>query len=353
MKRGYGTAVLILAAVEFCLGQKAGLSVQSGFQYGKAATSTLNSGDLCQYGFTLDLNRQTGGESYWQADHKYPQMGLQMAGRVFPNSDVLKNAFTLIPYLEFNVWKTSFGTLQIKHGTGLVYVLGNLKNPDQSLLGSKLNAATMLDAGYQLRSKSALELKIGVLVSHISNGNLVRPNAGLNSWLTYANLVYFPKNKLNTRLSFVKQVPIKRWRFRAGAAVGFFDYRKVENRIQRNLQLSLLAFYQHSTRFRTGAGLEVGRLISKNKMQPAAYLEEEVLFGHLVTRYGLGTYLTQPLPGESRTYEKVGIAWYPGKLKNQIAHGFSIGTNIKAHGFRAAHVEVALGYSILNDRISK
>lgn len=345
MKRSYGTVVLILAAVEFGVGQKAGFSAQPGFQYGKVATLALDRKKIQQYGFTLDLNRKTNGESYWQADHKYPQMGLQMAGRFFPESNVLKSAFTLIPYLEFNVWKTNFGTLEIKHGTGLAYFSDDLKIPDQSPLGSKLNAATMLDAGYQFRSKSAIELKIGVLASHISNGNLVRPNAGLNSWLTYVNLVYFPKNKLNTRPTFEKHIPTKRWHFRVGAAAGFYDYKKAENQIERNLQLSLLAFYQHSTRFRTGAGLEIGRLISKNKIQPAAYLEEEVLFGHLVTRYGLGAYLTRLLPGEDRTYEKVGIAWYPGQLKNQIPQGFSIGANIKAHGFRAAHVEVAASFN--------
>ena len=348
MRRGYGTVVLILAVTKVCVGQKAGFSVQTGFQYGEVATTTQDRKESQQYGFTLDLNRQTNGESYWQADHKYPQMGLQMTGRFFPESDILKSAFTLIPYLEFNVWKTNFGTLQIKHGTGLAYVSGNLKSAEQSLLGSRLNAATMLDAGYQFKSKSAIELKIGFLASHISNGNLIRPNAGLNSWLTYANLVYFPSHKLNAQPIFEKELPTKRWRFRAGVVIGFYDYRKEEKRIERNLQLSLLAFYQHSTRFRTGAGLEVGRLNSGKKIQPAACLEEEVLFGHLVTRYGLGAYLTQPLPGEARTYEKVGIAWYPGKLKNQIVQGFSIGTNIKAHGLKAAHVEVTLEYLIGN-----
>lgn len=348
MNRGYGTVILLLGAVELCLAQKPGFSVQPGFQYGKVTAAGLDGKASQQFGFTLDLNRQTSGESYWQADHKYPQMGLQLTGRVFPDNDVLKSAITAVPYLEFNVWKTNFGTMQIKHGTGLAYVLADIEGASQTLLGSKLNAATMLDAGYQFESNANFELKIGVLASHISNGNLVRPNAGLNSWLTYANLVYFPKGKLGTRPIFEKQLPAKRWRLRAGAAVGLYDYEKKETRIEQNLQLNFLAFYQHSTRFRSGAGLEVGRINPKKRVQPAIYFEEEVMFGHLVTRYGLGVYITQPLPGESRIYEKVGIAWYPGQLKNHIPQGLSIGANIKAHGFRAAHVEVAVGCLILN-----
>ena len=318
--------------------------MQPGFQFGKAISSSLDNRLTRQHGFTLDLNRQTSGETYWQADHKYPQMGLQFSGRVFPGNDALKSTFTLIPYLEFNVWKSSLGTLQIKHGTGLAYASGDRGTLEQPFLGTKLNAATMLDVGYQFKSKPAFEIKIGTLASHISNGNLVRPNAGLNSLLAYANLSYFPKGKLEARRPPEKITDFKRWRYRMGAAVGFYDYEREQKIIHKNLQVSLMAFRQHSTRFRTGLGLEAGRLGAGSTVQPAAYVEEEVLFGHLATRYGFGTYLGQPLPGEGRTYQKVGIAWYPAPLQNQIARGFSLGANIKAHGFKAAHVEVVFNF---------
>ncbi|WP_373511533.1 acyloxyacyl hydrolase [Persicitalea sp.] len=338
--------ILLLIASE--VSGQGGFSIQAGFQHGNAVTSHQNSDPAQQYGFTLDLNRQTSGEKYWQADHKYPQIGLQLAGRFFPGNRILKNNFTLIPYLEFNVWKSDLGTLQVKHGTGLAYVSGDLLNSDQPLLGTRLNAATMLDLGYQFKSKTALEIKVGALVSHLSNGNTVQPNAGLNSALAYINLAYFPGNKLDVRRPLAVITDFKRWRFRIGSAVGFHDYTREHYLLHKNWQVSLLAFRQHTTRFRTGLGLETGRLGSGSKVQPAVYLEEEVLIGHLVTRYGLGAYLTQPLPNEGRIYEKVGIAWYPGKLENQIAQGFSVGTNIKAHGFRAAHVEVTAGFLIGN-----
>ncbi len=344
MRRKYGLVVLLVVTGGVCMGQQPGFSLQPGLQYGKIISSTTENNENRQVGFVVNLNRQTAGESYWQFDHKYPQVGLEGAVRFFPENPFLKSAFTLIPYLEFNIWKTSFGTLQIKHGTGLAYVTGDLKSTSQLLLGSQLNAATMLDAGYQFKSQSVLELKIGASVNHISNGNLIQPNAGLNSWLTYINLVYFPKNKQNARPTFVRQLPGKRWHLRLGAGLGFYDYQKEESHIQHNFQVTTMAFYQHSTRFRTGVGLEVGKSGSANRIQPAAYLEEEVLIGHMVTRYGIGVYLGQSQPVGGRAYEKVGIAWYPAPLKSHIPRGFSIGTNIKAHGFRAAHVEITSGF---------
>lgn len=348
MKRGLMYAlVLLFLSTKFCFGQATGLSLQPGFQFGQAIVPEgQDKKPFQQYGFTFDLNRQTNGKSYWQADHKYPQMGLQFAGRFFEKTQGSKSAFTLIPYLEFNVWKSAFGTLQIKHGTGLAYASGDWKSGDRTLLGSRLNAATLLDLGYQFGSKSQLEIKAGALLSHISNGNLVQPNAGLNSVLAYVQLMYFPAKKLSERLPFEKQTPSRRWGLRVGTAAGFYDYRKETNSMGRNLQVSLLAVYQHSTRFRSSGGVEVGRLGRGNSIQPAIYVEEEVLIGHLTTRYGLGAYLTSPLADEGRTYGKVGIAWYPGRLENHTPRGFSIGANIKAHGFRAAHVEIVTALTL-------
>ena len=348
MKYGWLIMGLITLALGRAFGQadypQGGISIQPGFQLGTSfAADDLPT--FRQYGFVLELNRQTSGRNPWQADHGYPQMGLQLAVRGFPGTNHLHQVFSLVPYLEFNLGKSKIGQWEIKHGTGLAYVTGGFDQLKRPPLGSRLNASSLLDVGYQFKTHSSFEFKTGMAVSHVSNGNLVRPNAGLNSWLAYGQLVYFPRGKLESRLNHEPMTDFRRWRYRLYIAQGLYDYRKAEGRISQNWQMGLLAQYQHNTRFRTGGGLEMGRLGKKGTMQPAAYLEEEVLFAHLVTRYGLGAYLSEPLPDERRTYAKVGIGWYPFALQNRIPHGFSIGASIKAHGFRAAHVEWAAGYT--------
>ena len=106
-----------------------------------------------------------------------------------------------------------------------------------------------------------------------------------------------------------------------------------------------MAFYQHGPRYRSGMGLEASEINAKLKPVYAIYAEEEVLIGHLATRYGLGFYCSSPSE-TSRLYEKVGIAWYPFKLRDQVAEKLSIGAAIKAHAFRAAHVEISLGCTL-------
>ncbi len=321
------------------------LSVQPSFRYGQVMGQ---SGDLKKqlYGFSVDVSKSTSGECYWQTAHKYPQAGLQfsVAGS---SQAMLGKAFTLIPYLEFNIWKTSFGTLQIKHGTGLAYVTRRYhisSNPENKLLGTKLNAASMVDLGYQIKVSEKWDVKAGASIGHISNGNLVQPNGGLNSLSGYGTLIYYPQGR-SQRLKVPQVVPeLKRWRYRISAMVGFYDYDKEAEKFHTNNELSVLAFYQHGVRFRTGVGLEVSRLNVGTRPVPALYAEEEVLIGHLVTRYGLGWYLSHA-DESAALYEKVGIAWYPFPLKNQIAERFSIGTSIKAHAFRAAHVEISAGFT--------
>ena len=342
MKYGAWVIGLIALTLNQAFGQApaGGFSVQPGFQVGNSFAAD-DIPTFRQTGFVLEINRQTAGQNPWQAAHGYPQMGFQFAVRGFPGTDHLHAVFSWVPYLEFNVFASKVGRWQIKHGTGLAYVAGDLEQLKRSPLGSRLNASSLLDVGYQFKTNTLFELKTGMAVSHVSNGNLVRPNAGLNSWLAYGQLVYFPKGKLESRIHHERVTDFRRWRYRLYVAQGLYDYRRSE--ISQNWQAGLLTQYQHNTRFRTGVGLEVGRL--GGTLQSAVYLEEEVLFAHLVTRYGLGAYLTEPLPDERRTYAKVGIAWYPFALQNQIPRGFSIGASIKAHGFRAAHVEWAAGYT--------
>jgi hypothetical protein len=333
--------VLILFFADCPVFAQPGISIQGGFQFGKMLTEKKHENQLL-YTFTLDFSKQTSGEKYWQADHKFPQMGLQLTGRKFLSDQNLDLALSIIPYLEFNVLKSGFGTIQIKHGTGLAFVSGDFTDKNKSYLGSRLNAATMLDLGYQFNIGVRFNFKAGASLSHISNGNLVRPNAGVNALLPYLQLAFYPAGKLNPTIVRRSFTAFRKWHYRVQLASGFYNYQKDRNTVNTNMQASMLGVYQHTTRFRTGLGVEAGALFQNKRWQPALYAEEEVLIGHLTTRYGLGYYFSNT--GEGRLYEKVGIAWYPFPLTDRSPKRLFVGMAIKAHGFQAAHIEVSTGY---------
>lgn len=342
-----GCLLILLVCTVYLASGQGSLSIQPAVRYGQV----LGQPDHFKkqlYGFSIDVSKKTYGESTWQSAHKFPQMGIQFSAFKSRES-MMGNVFTLIPYLEFNIWKTAFGTLQVKHGTGLAYVTrcyDSAENPENKLLGTKLNAASILDLGYQIDLPTNFGVKAGISLGHVSNGNLVQPNGGLNSLSGYGSfLFYLDRKSGEPMLTSNQRTTFKRWRYRLSAMTGLYDYESDTHRFHTNNQLGILAFYQHGKRFRTGAGGEVSRLTRKANTVAALYAEEEVLIGHLVTRYGVGYYLSKS--GErTPVYEKIGIAWYPFPLKNDIAEKFSIGTSIKAHGFQAAHVEISAGYTL-------
>lgn len=324
-----------------------GLSVQVSWLAGRIVSHNqlYAKPKALQQAFTLDINKKTDGKRFWQAIHNYPQMGLNIAFRKFNNNPSLGNAFNLIPYLEFNLLKSHAGTLQIKHGTGLAFVTrihNAIKNPENLSLSTHLNAGSLLDVGYHFDATTKWDIKTGMAISHISNGNFKVPNSGVNTMFVYTSIIYFFNNKKIATITYAKDTIVKRLYYRCGIATGFYDYNKALNKIRTDDQFHFLIFYQHNTRFRTGAGLEVSNL--RRAIQPAIYIEEEVLFAHLVTRYGIGSYLANVGFERNKFYEKVGIAYYPFTLHNKVAHGFSIGANIKAHSFDALHIELAAAY---------
>ncbi|GAB3998395.1 hypothetical protein GCM10028807_45960 [Spirosoma daeguense] len=294
-------------------------------------------------GAELTISRQTSGAKPWQRAHNFPEMGLSLRWRDIGNNVVYGNDLAVVPFLAFTVWHTPFATLQLKHGTGLAYFTRRYNaehNPENRLISTRLNAVSLLNLGLILHATSRLDLKVGLEMSHASNGNLRQPNSGLNTISTYLGLRYVPGQQL-----VIDREPMLRrrnnWRMYAGTAFGVFRAAD-SSRLIVSPQAEGGVLFEHDVRFRASGGLELMRDPEKG-VQLGLKIGEEVLFGHLAICYQLGTYLITPVAG-SRIYEKVGLAWYPFQLRNDMPEKLSIGTSLKAHGLRAAFIELNAGY---------
>jgi hypothetical protein len=299
-----------------------------------------------QYGFSVELNKKTNGNKYWQFAHNYPQMGLLLMANTLGDHQVYGEAISVLPYLEFNVLKSKAGVFQIKHGTGVAYVTRRydaIKNPSNVILSTRINATSILDFGYRFYLSEKCELKAGANIHHISNGGFTLPNRGANTLAGYLAISFYPGDKEIEVKKFDVIRPEKKMQYRIGTAIGFYDYQKNEGTVKVNAQFCAMAFYQHNTRFRTGGGTEIG-FLNTIKPEPAIYAEEEVQFANITTRYGFGYYLANKRPADEDFYSKIGLAYYP-KFKGVIPKGFYIGSILKAHKFTAAHIEMLAGYA--------
>ncbi|MBD2702874.1 acyloxyacyl hydrolase [Spirosoma sp. BT702] len=295
------------------------------------------------WGTELTVSRQTTGKQFWQRAHGFPEMGLTLRWRNLGNTSMYGSDVALVPFLAFSLWRSRVATLQLKHGTGLAYFTRQYDvaaNPNNQLISTRLNAVSLLNLGLLVHATSQLDLKVGVELNHASNGNLRQPNSGLNTITAYAGLRYVPGQWVEV----LRESVLRRrhnWRGYACTAFGIFQSAD-SSRLAVLPQLEGGILFEHDVRFRASAGLEIG-YHPDDVYQLGVKVGEEVLFGHLAIRYQLGAYLNRPVEG-SRIYEKVGIAWYPFRLRNNIPDRLNFGTALKAHGLRAAFIEVSAGY---------
>ena len=159
--------------------------------------------------------------------------------------------------------------------------------------------APVLNLGFSFDKGSNSDIKSGILISHISNGNLVSPNSGLNTLSIYIQYNFFPKQKDQDLIKHEKNTFFNRWGFEGRLSAGLSNYVKDQNSVNISFQDLSMITYQHNTRFRTGAGIEL--IIPENdKVKFGIYAEETVCIAHLVTHYGLG-YVVSGEPNKKKS----------------------------------------------------
>lgn len=343
--------ILVIILCFFLLPELAAQNLQQtlSFQYGNFASHKKRrfATNSPQVGLFYELSKPTTGKKYWQYAHGYPTMGLQLGLRSFGNFEVYGSAISLIPSLSFNLKKWNNAQLFIKHGTGLAFFSKRYdvnNNPLNIIIGTRLNTTSMIQIGYTRQLTPDLQLSAGGLVQHYSNGQLIQPNAGVNIAALYTSITFGTNTDTSLRKTYESYKLKQRFHYRVGYSLGLFDFDRATKLFDYNNQVQGMVYYQYNSRFRSGLGLELSNLGSNyRKVTSAIYSEQEVQFSQMVTRYGFGIYLSNEHYSPESFYSRIGIAYYL-KSGQIIPKGFYIGSALKAHGFRAAHIEGSMGY---------
>lgn len=298
-----------------------------------------------QQGVIYSISKQTTGKKYYQYAHNYPNLGLSIAYRSLGNTAVYGHAISIIPYVSFSVLQNKNSSLFIKHGVGVAYLTKKFdinNNPKNEFIGSHFNAGADFMIGFQQKISKKLDFKIGAVIHHYSNGSVKNPNKGMNILSGLVGITYVANRKFE-RIKYPNEKVKRRFRYRIGGGLGFYRNVGLNQPVRNTFQTHAMVFYQYNTRFRTGLGLEYFYL-NKAKQPLSLYLENEVQFANITTRYGFGYYFgKRPAPTKEAFYSKIGACAFLN-LKNKIPDGFYIGAYLKAHGFSAAHIEITVGY---------
>ena len=218
-------------------------------------TSTRATNQYPLVGLELNWLRHTNGEKLWQRAHGLPKMGLSFTARNVGNPTQYGYDASLVPFLEFAILRKSGSTLHVRHGTGLAYITRPYapdRHPTNELLSTHLNAASFVKVGMETRLGKYLRAVYGVDLRHLSNGNLFRPNLGLNTLSLYAGVQWSSGPEQSTLPALLDRRR-RRWGWSPGLALGV-SQQKNTDRHQFDAQLSTLAVFQHDVRFRALGG---------------------------------------------------------------------------------------------------
>lgn len=126
----------------------------------------------------------TDPNNHWVSYYNYPTVGISISASQLGNSAILKNEFSLIPYIILKTSRNQKKSFDFKIGLGASYFNNPYSvnnNPDNLVIGSHFTWAFQLFLYKNLLVTEILNIKMGLGFLHSSNSHTTLPNYGLNS----------------------------------------------------------------------------------------------------------------------------------------------------------------------------
>jgi len=347
-------------------------------------------------GTELSVEYQTMGKRSWQQYNHFPIIGLGAVWLNLGNPDKLGNAFALYPYICLPIWRTKHFNLSAKGGMGASYLtktyyntntdsLGNLLplNSTNAAIGSALNIYFSCGGSLEIPISRGFSATAAYTWNHMSNGNVVTPNSGLNLLNGFIGLRYYPNYKSFDLPSNKKIIDIPRkFTFEIIASGGFRQLYYSDHKTFPIASLALGAYRPITNYYRMGLGIDAfydgvyngdtkfGRTDLtidefKNKVRIGVSWQHELLLGRLTAGFHFGLYLYNPIknlePFDKRgtlittpknkpliykynINNEDGWLYTRASLKYTLNKHVFISLGLKTHLQKAEFIEWGLGY---------
>lgn len=139
----------------------------------------LQTQGIVSFGWEHDTNPHE-----WAQRLKGPRTGISFGYTNFGNSENLGSAFSILPFIEFNIFKSKKITLQA--ATGASYFTrkyDSISNPNNEAVTTDITWSFRLFGYYRLISTPHIDWRTSIGYAHHSNGHTRLPNQGFNSFL--------------------------------------------------------------------------------------------------------------------------------------------------------------------------
>ncbi|MBT8263267.1 MAG: acyloxyacyl hydrolase [Bacteroidia bacterium] len=140
---------------------------------------SLQSQFILNFGWDHSVNPKE-----WAQRLKGPKTGISIGYTEFGNKDSLGGAITVMPFIEFGVFKSKrFKTQVGMGGSYFTKIYDEIENPLNQAMSTDLSWSFRAYLHYELLRTRYIDWRIGLGYSHHSNGHTRLPNQGYNSFL--------------------------------------------------------------------------------------------------------------------------------------------------------------------------
>jgi len=358
-------AVPILAQIEqnkrtFSDGLAIGLDVNRGRIF-KHSSQFVIDPDEPSYMLQLTIDKQNFGFKTWHHLWPFSSTGFSLVHGSFGNKEVFGNATGILPHFTLPIIYNEKLNWNFRFGGGAALVSKRFDyqfNPDNTVIGSKLNMLIQFRTGFGFNLTEQLTLNGALTFTHWSNGRTQVPNLGINLPSYGLGLQYHFKQRQLYNYSNADADIKKRIGFEGRVAYAFNE-RKVAGGPKSSIYLGSVAVSkQMSNLYKLNFGttwtynngiydfIIHQELFTENErikaVKGSIYLGNELNLGQLALTGDLGYYIYNPFLDAAPIYFKLGGKYY---LKDYYQHrqNYFIGVYMKSHYAAAEFFEISTG----------
>jgi hypothetical protein len=238
-------------------------------------------------------------------------------------------------------------------------IFDRFDNYKNTAIGTRFNAVVNLRMGGRVRVAEPLYLSGGWALSHISNGTVKKPNAGLNYVTVYAGASYaFGKERLIETANNIDYDIDRKWRYTVFLSGGVKSYSSYDNAKYAVSGLSFEAARSHLAFTRFNGTFDLFYDTSDYAYFTYAYFDDNnqkvskiqtvkvgltagytFLFGSLSANVQMGRYLYAKNQRYGAVYQRLDLGY-------SFSNRFNARIGLKTHWAQADYIELSLGYRI-------
>ncbi len=310
------------------------------------------------YAFELSYYLKGNGQHDWHSFYGFPTYGVSYYIMNLGNTEELGYAHSLYPFIRLPIIAIpNKFDINASIGVGLAYI-SKMYDPIHN--ANNIGISTPLNIFIPLRINTLFHLTDGFTLganfslAHFSNGNIKKPNSGLN-YIMAGLEGQFTLSKRESRT--INTLPLKENPHRV-QIFGYGFFKEVETSVDTKFPVATLSLeydYRIMSHWRIGCGLDVmydkssQYILDKMGVEYQApwqiaksgiTLNTELSFNRLSSIFELGAYTYNLNPKDDKLYQRVG-------LRYRFCDRFRVHLALKTHLNVADYIELGLGVRLI------